>query len=519
MKYLTIGLLIVTFITISLANGASTNPRIIVIGAGAAGIATASRLYQRGLKNVTLLEASNRIGGRINTIPFAGGVVELGAQWCHGEVDNIVYEMVKEYPDLLKSSIVADDAALVLSDGERVPDSIVQKLSILAEEIVESEARQSYAGSLGEYFTETYWRRLQFDAVNYSDVSRELAEQFLVYYHNYERGYTAYDSWFEVAANETDSYQESEGNPVLAWNSTKGYSIILDIVSGNYPGATNNSIRTPVPLEQLIEFNKFVTNIEWDGTSDRQHVHVHTEDGSVYETDHVVVTVPLGVLKENHRSLFTPTLPAVNQRAISGIYFGTVNKIYLLFDKPIPQEVPNTISLLWYESDLQAIRNSVHEWTEAVSTFFRVDHHPNVLAAWLNGVEGRQAERMLDADIREGLLHLLSIFAKNTTFGNVVDVSRSKWSTNPLFRAAGIAAASRLYQKGFKNITILEASQRFGGRIRTTPFGGGIVELGAQWCHGEQGNVVYQLASVYPGLLKSSIIADEDAVLIRSSGV
>lgn len=41
--------------------------RIIIIGAGSAGIAAASRLFENGFKNVTILEAENRIGGRLYT--------------------------------------------------------------------------------------------------------------------------------------------------------------------------------------------------------------------------------------------------------------------------------------------------------------------------------------------------------------------------------------------------------------------------------------------------------------------
>lgn len=55
--------------------------RIIVIGAGASGVAAATKLVSNGFKNVTILEAGNRIGGRINTIPFGANVVDLGAQW------------------------------------------------------------------------------------------------------------------------------------------------------------------------------------------------------------------------------------------------------------------------------------------------------------------------------------------------------------------------------------------------------------------------------------------------------
>lgn len=44
--------------------------KVIIVGAGAAGIAAASRLVEKGLQNILILEAKNRIGGRIHTVPF-----------------------------------------------------------------------------------------------------------------------------------------------------------------------------------------------------------------------------------------------------------------------------------------------------------------------------------------------------------------------------------------------------------------------------------------------------------------
>lgn len=55
--------------------------KIIIIGCGAAGIAAGTKLIKHGFKNVILLEAENRIGGRIHTIPLGENVVDLGAQW------------------------------------------------------------------------------------------------------------------------------------------------------------------------------------------------------------------------------------------------------------------------------------------------------------------------------------------------------------------------------------------------------------------------------------------------------
>jgi monoamine oxidase len=56
---------------------------VIIVGAGAAGLAAARELSNAGL-NVITLEARNRIGGRINTY-FDFWPIELGAEFVHGK--------------------------------------------------------------------------------------------------------------------------------------------------------------------------------------------------------------------------------------------------------------------------------------------------------------------------------------------------------------------------------------------------------------------------------------------------
>jgi monoamine oxidase len=54
--------------------------RVAVIGAGLAGLAAADTLRREGV-DVVVLEARDRVGGRVWSVPFAGGVVERGAEF------------------------------------------------------------------------------------------------------------------------------------------------------------------------------------------------------------------------------------------------------------------------------------------------------------------------------------------------------------------------------------------------------------------------------------------------------
>ena len=68
----------------------TTSTDIAVIGAGAAGLAAARALMQSGF-DVVVLEARDRIGGRIYTLrdPESHLPIELGAEFIHGAAPEI----------------------------------------------------------------------------------------------------------------------------------------------------------------------------------------------------------------------------------------------------------------------------------------------------------------------------------------------------------------------------------------------------------------------------------------------
>ncbi len=112
-------------------------------------------------------------------------------------------------------------------------------------------------------------------------------------------------------------------------------------------------------------FNKTVTNIDWRHTKDPA-VTITCSDGTILDADHVIVTVSLGVLKERHLQMFNPSLPSKKVAAIEGLVLGTVDKIYLEFEKPFWEKGWEGFSLLWNESELSKIRQMEHNWLYVV---------------------------------------------------------------------------------------------------------------------------------------------------------
>lgn len=101
--------------------GSDLDAEVIVVGAGLAGLSAARVLTDAG-REVLVLEARDRVGGRVWTEDVGGAQVDLGAAWLHGVDDNPMADFADAHdlayvPDQLPWDGVYDEAEGLLGDG------------------------------------------------------------------------------------------------------------------------------------------------------------------------------------------------------------------------------------------------------------------------------------------------------------------------------------------------------------------------------------------------------------------
>lgn len=185
---------------------------------------------EKGYVNITILEAENRIGGRIHTIPFADKFIDLGAQYVHGEKNNAIYELVNNSFNLGSDDSNKWNVTYLISNGSLADQKQCMRISELGDQIIQEseEGERDYEESLGTYFLKRFRARLS-DSEN-SDIDQTLADLITESKHKESSGYYGAPSWYDISVQVNAQYEYAEGNQHLTWTD-KGYATVFDYIT------------------------------------------------------------------------------------------------------------------------------------------------------------------------------------------------------------------------------------------------------------------------------------------------
>lgn len=214
--------------------------KVVIVGAGASGVQAAIKLIENGIENVLILEANDRIGGRVNSIPFglSGGLIDLGAQWVSGEND--IYHMMKDHFNFGETGLL-NKQAFVRGNGAEVDEVQCARLYELGGEILSStdELKKSDE-TYGDFFNRKYVEALQ--TPEFQGVDSELADEFLHCHQNEFNITFATSSWFNIAAKYVPDSVFLEGSQSMTWKKA-GYKTVFDFMIVSYSKFSQKSRR------------------------------------------------------------------------------------------------------------------------------------------------------------------------------------------------------------------------------------------------------------------------------------
>lgn len=363
-------------------NEENINPKgktVAVIGGGISGLAAAKKLKEKGF-TVLVLEAQEKVGGRMRADRSLGIAFDEGASWIHNPDGNPITNLAKQAN---AATYLTDDESLAIfdSNGTAYTEAFLDEQYTQFEKALEAVKR---AGSQTQSFESV------FNSLYPAQANTKIWKYML-------SAYLEFNTGGDIANLSSKYFDDDEifgGKDLII---TNGYDKVTDFLAQGLD----------------IRLNSRVTEINYAGTK----ASIKANGGTI-EADYVIVTVPLGVLKNNAIS-FTPALPTAKQSAIQNTKMGNVNKFLLTWNTAFWD---TTVQYVGYTPEMKGKFNYFMNVKKFLPS-------TNGLMTFAFGNYATVTESMTDTQIiAEIMLHLKAIYGNNIP--NPTNMLRTKWGQN-----------------------------------------------------------------------------------------
>ncbi len=256
--------------------------KVIIIGAGAAGLYAAYMLKSKGI-DFQLLEASSTYGGRLGKLTgFANFPIDTGAQWLHGE-NSVLGDLIKKS----KTKITLDDSETKFWFNNQLIDALPQNTNIFEGEELPDISYEAYALQNG------------------------LGNEYKYIIENIAGDQGAAASRLSVYGNNKDEENWASGDDDFKFEET--YFDLID-----------KQIASQVKDQILV--NTIITKIDYS----QSEIILTDSNNNTFNANKVIITVPISILKSGDIQ-FIPALPIEKTSAFSKIGMDAGMKVFLKF--------------------------------------------------------------------------------------------------------------------------------------------------------------------------------------------
>jgi len=373
----------------------------VILGAGSAGIWAANTFAAQGI-STTILEARNRIGGRVDTRTVSGfsTPVEMGASFVHSA-------LISPWPSVAQEAGITLDLwngfdILFIEDGRRLnPNAAMETLidfSIVWE----------------EHFT-------------YAELGRSDAEALVL------AGYTEPQPRIESVLNAvmTEPAINFEYHDSTGWNPYPDDVLGEDyIVPGGYAELLNYVFRNYSLASCDLRLRSQVTAIDYTNPQGQVLItYRNLRTGAlrnIRATKGVVVTIPLGVLKSNAVT-FRPPLPTTFQNSMAKASTGNAIKVALFFSDRMKRMLARD-AYNWYFLVPPTNPNDRSVNMSIVFNLMHISGEP-ILLSFFTGDGALIMERRSDQEIIN--IHMRRLRTFLPRLDDPIDYIIARWSLDP----------------------------------------------------------------------------------------
>ncbi|KAI2810370.1 hypothetical protein BLOT_001531 [Blomia tropicalis] len=421
---------------------------LIVIGGGISGLSSVFHLLKNGFQgSIGLLEGQDRLGGRIYSrkTRVEEQKIEIGANWIHGIIDNPIYNILYSKQCLDPVSITSKSSyntQAKTSDGKDVNSYWIHKVYEAYSSIFKrtelfftnDEDVSNYHDSLGLYLQKEIDKWIETEVKD--DSIKEIVKMLFRSFLKRETCISGSDSMDVVSLKNIGAYKELPGGNVTI---SKGYVCLIDSLLEDINSLCNKE-------DQFVIFKEHkVIKVNWPGLDNSNdsfksvngfNVKFDCENGNTFQSNHVIVTIPLGCLKADGATMFEPPLPNYKLSCIERMGFDVVDKIFLEYSSK--STISNIFTrdgvttdemfLLWNEDE-----NNGSWYTKIYSIYYISDH---CIQLWASGKEARILEGLSEDQVNDDITPQLRKFFKDPNFPRADNVIVTHWAMDPFCRGS-----------------------------------------------------------------------------------
>jgi len=295
----------------------------IVVGAGYAGLAAGLALQKAG-KNILLLEARNRCGGRILTEYFSEqDYTDLGGQWI-GPGHERMYQLAAEFGIETFHTYDSGKSTLLFNNKLKHYKGLIPPLPLLALLSLDRALRKinKLAKTIDLAHPYQSENAAKWDAMSLQD------------WMNMQMKNETARKMFAIAAEAvfaTDASTISFLHALFYIKSESNYDFLMIVDKGVQQdrikgGAQSICIKMAAALSDSIHYEKVVTHIH----QDEQCVMV-SGDGFSFKANQCIVAIPPAVSTEIN---YTPAVPETQWELMKASFMGSVVKCYAVYPSP-----------------------------------------------------------------------------------------------------------------------------------------------------------------------------------------